>query len=339
MANGEQTEKNGIVISSRARLARNLAGYAFPSRLNSEDSLAITQKVYSALGKGAEKYTIMRISDLSELQGEAFKEMHLVSDDLLHGNKYAAAIVNPNNEICVMVNEEDHIRAQCILRGNRLDEAYRRINDVDDLISASNKYAFDAKLGYLTACPTNVGTGLRASALMFLPGLSLTRSLESCMNAVSRYDMTIRGEYGEGSESEGYLYQVSNQKTLGMTEEDIVKNVSSAVEQIVKNEKVARKMLLDNNEITLRDTIMRAYGMLTNAYAIGGKEFMEKLAFVKLGVYYGFLKCSDLAELDGLVEKCRPANLMLKEGRTMSAEERDVCRAAFVSSELRSLVH
>lgn len=331
-------DNNGIVISSRARLARNLAGYPFPSRLNSEDSLAITQKVYGALGKSDEKFSIIRISDMSELQGEALKEMHLISDDLLHGNKYAAAIVNKNNEICVMVNEEDHIRAQCILSGNRPEEAYRRISDVDDMISAGSKIAFDPKLGYLTACPTNVGTGLRVSALMFLPGLGLTHSLENCVNAVSRFGMTVRGAYGEGSESDGWLYQVSNQKTLGVTEEDIVRNVSEAVGQIEKNEQAARKALLNASEIAMRDKVMRAYGILTNAYSLSGREFAEKLAFVKLGVYYGFLKCADVSKLDALASGLRPANMMLKAGRNMTAEERDICRAAQAAKELKALV-
>ncbi len=330
--------ENNVVISSRVRLARNFAGYKFPAHLDSESSLAITQKVYSALSQSSEKYSIMRISDMSDLQGEALKELHLISDDLLHGNRYAAAIVNKANDISVMVNEEDHIRAQCILPGKRLDEAYRRINDVDDMISAGNKIAFDPRLGYLTACPTNVGTGMRASALMFLPGLSLTHSLENCMNAVSRFDMTVRGEYGEGSDSEGYLYQVSNQKTLGLSEEDILRNVSSAVDQIEKNEITARKALLESNGTAVRDAIMRAYGVMTNAYALSAKEFMEKFALVRLGVYYGFLRCENGTKLDALVSDSRPANLMLKAGKNMDPEERDICRAKLASDVISSVV-
>lgn len=335
----EKTVNDGIVISSRVRLARNFAGFAFPSRLNSEDSLAITQKVYAALGKSDEKFSILRISDMSELQGEALKELHLISDDLLRGNKYAAAILNKSNDISVMVNEEDHVRAQCILSGNRIAEAYRKISDVDDMISSAGKIAFDPKLGYLTACPTNVGTGLRASALMFLPGLGLTRSLENCVSAVSRFDMTVRGAYGEGSESEGWLYQVSNQKTLGVTEDEIVGNVSGAVEQITKNEQAARQVLLESNETSLRDRIMRAYGVLTCAYSVSGKEFAEKLALIKLGVYYGFLKCADISKADALANRLRPANMMLKAGKIMTAEERDIYRAEECSKELKTLVN
>ncbi len=329
---------DGIIISSRVRLARNIAGLPFPSKLDSERSLAITQKVYRALGKAREQYSIIRISDMSDLQGEALKEMHLISDDLLHGNKYAAAILNKSNDVCVMVNEEDHIREQCILPGRKLKDAYTKINEIDDIISSDNKFAFDPRLGYLTSCPTNVGTGMRASALMFLPGLSLTNSLERCMNAVSRFDLTVRGEYGEGTSSESCMYQISNQKSLGLSESDIISNVTAAVEQIEKNEIAARKALLSTNGTALRDNIMRAYGILSNAYALSGKEFMQRMALVKLGIYYGFLKCEDPAALEKLISTAKPANMMLKAGKTMDGEERDIYRADAVSSVVGKVV-
>ncbi len=330
--------ENGIVISSRVRLARNIAGLPFPSKLDSERSLAVTQKVYGALGKAREHYSIIRISDMSDLQGEALKEMHLISDDLLHGNKYAAAIMNKSNDVCIMVNEEDHIREQCILPGKKLRDAYVKINEIDDIISSSNKIAFDPRLGYLTSCPTNVGTGMRASALMFLPGLSLTNSLERCMNAVSRFDLTVRGEYGEGTSSESCLYQISNQKTLGLSESDILANVTAAVEQIERNEIAARKALLAANGTALRDNIMRAYGILSNAYALSGKEFMQRMALVKLGIYYEFLKCEDRDALEKLIADVKPASMMLKAGKIMDGEERDVCRAEKVSSVVGKVV-
>lgn len=331
-------EDDSIVISGRVRLARNLAGVPFPSKLDSERSLSVTQSVFSSLRKSVGNYTITRISDMSELDAEVLKEQHMISDDLLHGNKYAAAIINEAKDVCIMVNEEDHIREQCFVDGNNLKAAYDKINEVDDIISETNKFAYDARLGYLTACPTNVGTGLRASALMFLPGLSITRSLEGCVNAVSRLDMTVRGEYGEGSGSEGYLYQLSNQKTLGVTEDEIISSVTATVEQIAQQEIIARKALLEDNPITLRDRIMRAYGILTNAYSVSGKEFMEKLAFVKLGVYYKFLNCSDINKLNKLTIGCQPANLIASANKSLSVEERDVYRAMQASKELKSII-
>lgn len=329
-------DNNGIVISCRARLARNFEGYVFPARLDDEGGKAVLKKVQDALSHGESFGTVKR-ADMSDLQAETLKELHLISDELLHGNKNAAVVVNKTNEICIMVNEEDHLREQCILSGNRLPEAYAKICAVDDLIASQNKFAFDKRLGYLTACPTNVGTGLRASALMFLPGLSMTNTLAACVNAVSRFDMTVRGEYGEGSDSEGFLYQISNQKTLGISEDEIINSVSGAVAQIEKHEIAARNALLQSSETILRDNIMRAYGILTNAYRLSFKEFTEKFALVKLGVYYGFIKCEDKEALGKMLDKYRPANMMTSAGKIMNEGERDIYRAAGVASELKRL--
>ncbi len=329
-------EKNDVVISSRVRLARNFAGYPFPSRLDSERSLSITQKVNEALNK-TERYDIIRVSDMDTLRGESLKEMHLISEDLLNGNKYAAAIMNAKKDVCVLVNEEDHVRIQGFADGADFNEAYEKAVRADDAISASMKYAFDTQLGYLTACPTNVGTGLRASAMMFLPGLAITRSLEGCVSELSRLDITIRGEYGEGSEADGYLFQLSNQKTLGLTEEEIISSMTDAVKKIGTQEKICRDALLKDNPLVLRDRICRAYGILSTAYTISAKEFMEKLAFVRLGMYYGIL-AGNADELSKLIVRCQPANLMLNAGKNLSPEERDKERAALVRATVKTAI-
>lgn len=328
---------NGIVISSRARLARNYAGFKFPERLSDEEGATILKKTEDALRGSSEKFGTVKISDMSELQAETLKELHMISDDLMSGNKNAAVIVSKSNEICIMVNEEDHLREQCILKGNRLSQAYEKISATDDMIAASCEIAFDKKLGYLTACPTNVGTGLRASALMFLPGLSMTDTLSKCVSAASRFDMAVRGEYGEGSRSEGYLFQISNQKTLGVSEEEIISSVASTVEQIEQSEILARKALIESNGVMMRDGIMRAYGVLTNAYRLPFKEFEEKYALVKLGVYYGYISCEDHAAFENMLDKYRPANMMTHAGKIMNDSERDIYRAANAAAELKSL--
>ena len=325
MANGEQTEKNGIVISSRARLARNLAGYAFPSRLNSEDSLAITQKVYSALGKGAEKYTIMRISDLSELQGEALKEMHLVSDDLLHGNKYAAAIVNPNNEICVMVNEEDHLRIQVLREGFSLKEAAETADRIDTLLSENLDFAFDPELGYLTQCPTNLGTGLRASVMLHLPGLTESGAMPRIASNLSKLGLTIRGTYGEGSKSIGALYQLSNQITLGLSENEAIENLRSITVQLMEEERKARAQM--SEEIAWQDKIDRAAGVLKSARVLSSSEFMELLSYIRLGLSTGVLQGVTTQELNALMVNAQPATLMARAGKQLDETQRDVLRA------------
>lgn len=328
---------NGIVISSRVRLARNYDGFRFPSRMDDTESAKVLEMTESALASGSEKFGTIKIADMSELQAETLKELHLISDDLLRGNKNAAVITNKSNDVCIMVNEEDHLREQCIMKGNRLSQAYARISAIDDEIAACNKIAFDGRLGYLTACPTNVGTGLRASVMMFLPGLGMTDSLAKCVSAAARFDMAVRGEYGEGSRSGGYIYQISNSKTLGVSEDEIISGVASVVEQIEQSEIVARKALVEAGEVKLRDGIMRAYGVLTNAYSMPFDEFEEKYALVKLGIYYGYIDCGDNAAFEAMLDKYRPANLMTHAGKIMNDGERDIYRAANAAAELKRL--
>ena len=206
---------NDVVVTSRVRLARNADGLPYPHKLNDDRALLLVRKVYDAVNKrkssdnGGEyetdDYALYRMDALDAIDGEVLREKHLISNDLLENKKYGAAIINGSETVSVMVGEEDHIRAQCILQGFNLPEAYRKVNGVDDDISKAVKFAYDSKLGYLTSCPTNIGTGMRASAMMFLPGLGITRNLEQCVSAVARLNMTIRGVYGEGSEADGYL--------------------------------------------------------------------------------------------------------------------------------------
>ena len=212
-----------VVISSRIRLARNVNDIPFPSRLNDERASLIARKVYDSLQAG-DSYDLYKMSNISEIDGNVLMEKHLISADLLNNNQFGAAIINESETVSIMINEEDHIREQSILKGFNLKEAYEKINAVDDCIAARIRFAFDPRLGYLTSCPTNLGTGLRASVMMFLPGLSITKNLDSCVNAVSRLNMTVRGVYGEGSDADGFLYQVSNQKTLGVSESEIIQS-------------------------------------------------------------------------------------------------------------------
>ncbi|MDE6398513.1 MAG: ATP--guanido phosphotransferase, partial [Clostridiales bacterium] len=261
----------------------------------------------------------------------------LISSDLLGNKKYGAAIISGDETVSIMVGEEDHIREQCILQGFALTEAYHKINAVDDEISRAVTFAYDPKLGYLTACPTNVGTGMRASAMMFLPGLSITRNLEQCVGAVARLNMTIRGVYGEGSEADGYLYQISNQKTLGVSEQEILSSVQASIAHIAEAELRARDELYKSGESVLKDRIMRAYGVLCHAYMLDSKEFMKLLAYVKLGIYYGLIKVSDAQRMEKLVTDGQPANIMNLSGKPLDGEERDVFRAAYVAKTLKSI--
>ena len=326
-----------VVISSRIRLARNVSDLPFPSKLNDERASLVARKVYDAVNP-TDNYDLYKMSNISEIDGNVLMEKHLISADLLHNNQFGAAIINESETVSIMINEEDHIREQCIMKGFRLPEAYDKINAVDDVISAKIKFAFDPKLGYLTSCPTNLGTGLRASVMMFLPGLTITKSLDSVLSAVSRLSMTVRGVYGEGSDASGYIYQVSNQKTLGVTEAEIIASVETSIKHIVDAELKSRDMLLKSNEAELKDEILRAYGILSCAYKMSCREFMKLAALVKLGGYYKLLKISDRNRLEKLITDVQPANLISICAKKLDADERDVYRAEFASKIIKNIV-
>lgn len=329
---------NDVVISSRIRLARNVEGVPYPARLNDERASSIARKVYEAVTReGGDNYDLYKMSNINPIDGNVLKEKHLISTDLLNNNQFGAAIINESETVSIMINEEDHVREQCILRGLALKEAYKEINRVDDAISKNVKFAFDPKLGYLTSCPTNLGTGMRASVMMFLPGLSITKTLEQCVAAVGRLNMAIRGVYGEGSSAEGYIYQVSNQKTLGCSEEQIIEAVQTSINHIVDAEFRAREALLKSNPVELRDSILRSWGILTNCYKLSSVEFMERIALVKLGDYYGMIKVSDADRLEKLITDAQPANIVNISGKQLDPEERDVYRALYVGKTLKSV--
>ena len=327
---------NEIVISSRIRLARNIDGLPFSDKISPDKAALIPRDVYSSLA-GTDTYTIYRMSEISEVDGNVLKEKHLISDDLLKNEDTGAAIINESETVSILINEEDHIREQCILPGFSLKEAFGTVNSVDDAISKKVRFAYSDKLGYLTACPTNLGTGMRASAMMFLPGLSIYNSLQACVNAISRLNMTIRGVYGEGSDSVGYIYQVSNQKTLGVSERQIIDAVETSVGHIAEAELKARDTLKNSGGDELKDKIMRAYGILTNAYKIDSKEFMQLIALVNLGVYYGYIKLTDREQFIKLITNAQPANIASLSNKDLGGNERDVFRAKYASKILSSI--
>lgn len=334
---------NDVVVTSRVRLARNLDRVPFPHKLGDERALTLAKKVYEAVGRCPyeeefdSRYSLYRMSSISHIDGEVLKEKHLISADLLKNKKYGAAIINDSETVSIMVGEEDHIREQCIMHGLSLVEAYKKLSRIDDELARDFDFAYDSRLGYLTCCPTNLGTGMRASAMMFLPGLSITENLEKCVNAAARLNMTVRGVYGEGSDADGYLYQISNQKTLGVSEAEIIASVQSCIRYVTEAEFAARRELMKANKTLLTDKIMRAYGILTNAYSLDSKEFMELLAMLKLGVHYGIIEVSDAGRLERLVTDGQPANVLGLSGKDLDGEGRDIFRAVLVSKTLKNI--
>jgi len=323
--------QNDVIISSKVRLARNLSD--FPFYAEGEDALRIAKNVSDAV-KDLGHYDVHLMSNLNgNVESYSLMEKHLISPDLIKNKKSGVAIISEDKTVSIMVNEEDHLRQQCITQGFSLDEAYRKIDDLDTHLSKKLNFAFHQKLGYLTTCITNLGTGLRASVMMFLPALSMTRSLEEVVANVSRLNLTVRGVYGEGSDHEGYIYQISNQNTLGISEQEIIDAVKKAATHIRDAEIAARNYLMSSAEADLKDKIMRAYGTLTNCYKLSNNEFMKLIALVRLGSYY---KITDISGVDvqKLIEDVQPAGICKMKGRSVESDERDIIRAEYVGRVL-----
>lgn len=322
-------------VSTRIRLARNIDGLPFPHKLGEAPARKITEKVESALAP-VDKFSRYDISGLTELDGNILREKHLISSDLLSDSPFGSVLISADETVSVMVNEEDHVREQVILGGLALDQAYDRINRIDDILAENMKFAYSDRFGYLTACATNLGTGMRASVMMFLPALTIQHLIDSCINDVSRLNITVRGVYGEGSRAEGYLYQISNQRTLGVTESEIIDSVKSAINHIVEAEMRARE-LLKRDEPSLKDKIFRAWGIAENAYKLSTGEAMELLSMIRLGAHYGYMAITNIDEYQKLVTACQPANMQLLGGKNISVDDRDILRARYVADRLKSV--
>jgi len=324
-----------VVISSRVRLARNQSGLPYTKIILDERINTVAKLAYEAMNK-RERFGLLKMSGVGTVELGVLREKHLVSLDLIKNRKHSALIISEDETLSVMAGEEDHIRIQAVLRGLRLDDAFAKANQMDDRISGKIKYSFDSELGYLTSCPTNLGTGMRASVMLFLPALSIM-SKGNIAGNLGTPNITVRGIYGEGSEADGYMFQVSNSRTLGVSEHEIIDTVTKTVRHLISTEGRARELLLKNDPIGVRDQIVRAYGILTNAYTLTAKEFMQLIALVKLGMYYKFVGISNAERLETLIIEAQPSGISYAAGRELTPEERDVCRADYVGKTLKLL--
>lgn len=329
----------GTVVSSRIRLARNLNGYPFPARLRSaRQAKEIIRSVSAAINK-VDEFRLYYMDGISEDDALNLVENRLISPALLNTPSRSAALINEKGDISIMINEEDHLREQCISKGLSLRPAYNLMSSKDSLIARSIQFAYDEQLGYLTACPTNLGTGLRASVMMFLPALELGGVMPDVIKSVTRLGLTVRGAYGEGSQAKGYNYQVSNEVTLGVSEETILSQVESVVSKIIEMEATERKRLKScSGALLLKDKCLRAYGLLTNCALMTNSELDVLCADLKLAACLGFLKISDITAVDDLMLRMKPSNLNALAGRTLEAQERDAYRAQYSSKKISGLV-
>lgn len=331
--------KLGTVVSSRIRLARNLNGLPFPARLKSDkQAKEIIRSVSAAVNK-VDEFRLMYMDGITEDEALNLVENRLISPALLSAPSRSAVLINEKGDLSIMINEEDHLREQCICGGLSLRAAYEKLSQKDALIARSIPFAYDEQLGYLTACPTNLGTGLRASVMLFLPALEIGGVMPDVIKSVTRLGLTVRGAYGEGTQAKGYTYQVSNEVTLGVDEEKILSQVESVVTKIVEMEAAERQRLIGcEAAVALKDRCLRAYGILTNCALMTHGELDGLCADLKLGACLGYLKIEDIAAVDELTLKMKPSNLNVLSGRVLEERERDVYCAMQVSNKIRNLV-
>jgi len=333
---GDGPNRN-IVVSSRVRLARNLRDKAFPGWAKKAERLEVMGRVKEAverLPEMAESYS-ENLEALSPLEKQILVERHLISREHAAKGVGSAVITNTQQSLSVMINEEDHLRMQAICCGLQLDKVFAMIDRVDSELEETLDFAFDPELGYLTACPTNVGTGMRASAMLHLPGLVMNDQMGKIINSVNKIGLAVRGLHGEGTEAMGNLFQVSNQTTLGETEEEIIGRLNRVIEQILEHEHNARALLAQRKAVTLHDQIGRAYGLLSHAYSMSSKEALNLLSTIKLGVDLGVFPDSLRFPVDVLFIETQPAHLQKDAGtQKLTIEDRDTLRAAMIRAKL-----
>src|SRR5450432_1810878 len=279
-----------IVVSSRVRLARNLRHRAFPGWAKKAERTQILEQIKPRVEELPEMQDSFSelLQDLSALEKQVLVERHLISREHAAKGIGSAVVMNRKQTLSIMINEEDHLRMQSIRSGLQLKSAFKLVDKIDSVLESKLDIAFDQHLGYLTACPTNVGTGMRASAMLHLPGLVLSDLINQVIQAVNKIGLAVRGLYGEGTEAMGNLFQVSNQTTLGEKEEEILARLHKVIEQIIENEQNARQMLLQKKPNTLLDHVGRAYGILRHAYSMNSKEALNLLSLMKLGIDLSF---------------------------------------------------
>ena len=316
------------MISSRIRLARNIKGIPFTGRMTVEQKKAVCTKVKEvASAIPGYKFDYIDMENVTAIQAGSMVEEHLISVEFANNREGEGLLLDRKHNVSVMINEEDHLRIQVLGRGEKLATLYETASEIDDALDEKLHFAFSEKLGYLTHCPTNLGTGLRASVMMHLPALHESGLINKIINTVSQVGLTVRGMYGEGSEPAGCVYQVSNQITLGISEKDTIERLEDIVRQIARNEAALREKMLEN--ISIEDRVFRSYGIAREARIMSSQEFMKLMSDIRLGIEGGLLN------LDTKVLKVQPYTLMLYGGEGMEIRQRDIKRAEIVRDKLK----
>ena len=325
-----------IVMSSRIRLARNLADKTFPNRATLTEKKEFLKGMVVALKRipRFQKGIVLKMNELSEIDRQFLVERNLISRELAVSGEGSAVAIDREQEVSVMINEEDHLRMQVLLSGFRLEECWDMVSSVDDDLSRELNYAFSSRLGYLTACPTNVGTGMRVSVMMHLPALILIKQIDQVTQAIVKLGLAVRGFYGEGTEVFVSMFQISNQVTLGKSESEIMSSLKKVITQVVRSEKNARKALLKSNAEVLHDKIGRAYGILTNAHLVTSREAIDLLSTLRIGVDLDIVGAIDRNAINELFILTQPAHLQKLKGCELDPNARDIERGSLLRNKL-----
>ncbi|MBQ1839267.1 MAG: protein arginine kinase [Ruminococcus sp.] len=327
---------SNVVISTRVRLARNLKDYPFPCKLSAQGREEVIEKVRDAVQNGnsvlAKDFSFIKMSALDPRQSVSLVEKRLVSPEFISDTAGRALLLSSDESLSVMINEEDHIRLQVITKGLTLDEAFDTADKLDTLLDERLEFAFDEKLGYLTQCPTNLGTGMRASVMLHLPALEKSRAVSRIAGNLSKLGLTIRGAHGEGTEPKGALYQLSNQVTLGISEQAAIENLKNITSQLVAQEEQARERLCRSVEV--QNAVARSLGILRYAKVMTHDEALKLLSNVRLGVVSGQITDVDTAVIDRLMTEVEPATLSVRANKNLTPQERDLERARLIQQEL-----
>ena len=328
-----------IALSSRIRLARNIQGLPFPiaaSPAQLQQIQAATEIAVKKVSAGGKKYLDFRMADYSDVERQILLERRLISSEFVEKCEHTSLFVKQDESCAIMINEEDHLRIQALRPGLQLFKVWEQIDKLDNKLEKELPYAYDTKLGYLTSCPTNVGTGMRASVMLHLPGLVLSGKINAAIQGVNKLSMAVRGIFGEGTDNRGNLFQVSNQSTLGESETQIIERLNTVITQLIMHEKNCRANLLKNKKYFLLDHVGRSYGILRHAYTLSSEEALNSLSDIRIGVDMGMFNSVDLHTVNKLFLTINPAHLQKFAKKELSSQERDIFRASFVREQLKN---
>jgi protein arginine kinase len=334
-----RSSKSGVVISSRIRLARNIHGVAFPGWAGGDECKRIYDRLCDALCAlpALEDAVAVHVHELSPVEREVLRERRLISSDLVEKGPGSGVVVSQKHRVAIMINEEDHLRLQVMRPGLDLASAWRVLDRLDSALEEQIIYAFSPELGYLTACPSNVGTGLRVSVMLHLPGLKLLDEIDPVIKGLNRMGLAVRGAFGEGSDAFGNMYQISNQTTLGINEKETVAHVQDVVETLVTLEENARARLMEQRELHLLDFVNRALGILKYAQIISSGEALDLLSGLRLGLEFGILSGVGIGRLNELMLVTQPGHLQKAAKHLLAVDERDAMRARLIRKKLNGI--